>query len=127
MLEPNIKTQIYKTDTLPLKIYIPPKIHRNNVPLGPIISSIDSPTYNISKHWSNLLQLLIGQTSTFVKDSTEFVEKMDNSTVDINDLLVRFDIVSLFTMMTIEETFDQLNEIFLENLTKLFRCDGFRL
>lgn len=94
-----------------------PKIHKTNVPLWPILNSIGTPTYNIAKHLVNLLQSLIGQTTAFVKVSTEYVVKMDNITVDVNDILVNFAVVSLFTMVPVGEILEELSEIFTEDIT----------
>ena len=48
------------------------KIHKPEVPLRPIASFINSPCYELSKHLVHLLSPLVRNTSSFVKNSTEF-------------------------------------------------------
>jgi hypothetical protein len=44
-----------------LLLYGLPKVHKLNVPMRPIVSFVQSPTYHFSKHLSDLLSPLIGQ------------------------------------------------------------------
>lgn len=48
----------------PPKLYGLPKVHKPNVPLRPIVSQIDSPTYDLAKHVASVLQPLVGKTSS---------------------------------------------------------------
>ena len=57
------------------QLYGLPKIHKPEVPLRPIVSSIDSPTYNLAKFLTRIISPLADKTSTFVQDSGDFVEK----------------------------------------------------
>ena len=41
-------------------IYGLPKLHKSGVPLRPIVSSLSSPTYILSKHLCSLLSPLVG-------------------------------------------------------------------
>ena len=47
----------------------------SEVPLRPIVSTIDSPTYNLMKFLTRKVSLLAGKSPTFIKDSGDFVEK----------------------------------------------------
>ena len=65
------------------------------MPLRPIVSFINSPTYNLSKFLSRILSsLLVNRYS--VRNSKEFVDYVKNFTISENDILVSFDVVSLF-------------------------------
>jgi hypothetical protein len=57
-------------------IYGPPKTHREEAPLRSIINTIDSPTYNIVKYWAKMFASLIGHTSSFLKESTYFIDNI---------------------------------------------------
>ena len=39
-----------------------PKIHKEQVPLHPIVSTIGSPTYTLAKHLATILLPIVGQT-----------------------------------------------------------------
>lgn len=79
------------------KIYGLPKLHKTGIPLRPIVSTIDSPAYNISKFCCNILKQLTVNSEYNVKNSYEFKKHIDNIILNDNDILVSFDVVSLFT------------------------------
>ena len=53
------------------RFYGPPKVHKEDCPLTPIVSAISSPTYNLSKFVS---KPLVGKTDSFVKNSRDFAD-----------------------------------------------------
>ncbi|XP_075170215.1 uncharacterized protein LOC142242513 [Haematobia irritans] len=84
-----------KTATAP-RIYGLPKIHKEGTPLRPICSSINSPTYNVSKYISNILKNLTNDSKYNIKDGIEFKERINKQTIKDNELLISFDVISLF-------------------------------
>ena len=58
---------------LPL-IYGLPKIHKEELTLRSNVNTIGSPTYLLAKFLAKKLLPLIGNTSSFVKNSTSFVD-----------------------------------------------------
>jgi len=78
-------------------LYGLPKIHKPEVPLRPIASFINSPSYQLSKHLVHLLAPLVGKTSSFIKNSTDFAAFISDQTIAEETILVSFDVVSLFT------------------------------
>ena len=95
-LEPKLYHKLHSTDSTPASFYGLPKIHKDNVPLRPIMSAIGSPTYELSKYLANILSPLQNNKYT-VKNSASFVEKIRTMSVDPDEILVSFDVVSLFT------------------------------
>ena len=95
-LEPKLYHKLDSTDSTPTSFYGLPKLHKDNVPLRPIMSAIGSPTYELSKHLANILSPLQNNKYT-VKNSASFVEKIRSMSVDPDEILVSFDVVSLFT------------------------------
>ena len=78
-------------------LYGLPKIHKPNVPLRPIVSFVQSPTYQLSKHLTRILSPLIGNTDSSVLNSVELSTFIHLKTVREDEVLVSFDVVSLFT------------------------------
>ena len=68
--------RIYPTSEAVPKFYGLPKVHKNNVPLRPIVPSIGSITYKTAKFLASILSPLVGKTEHFVKNSTQFVKKI---------------------------------------------------
>ena len=106
---------------MPPRLYGLPKIHKAGAPLRPIVSAIGSPAYYVAKHMSKLLSPHIGQTESYLKDSKHFVQKIKDLYLEPGDILVSFDVVSLFTRVPVEESLDYISEIFTKDLVDIFR------
>ena len=83
------------------RIYGLPKIHKQNTPLRPIVSFYSSPTYQLSKHLVTILSPLLGATSSTVRNSKDFVSFVCSINLD-EEVLVSFDVVSLFTKVPVD-------------------------
>ena len=83
------------------RFYGLPKIHNVNVLLRPIVSFVNSPTYNISKFLSIIIKPLM--TNRFsVKNSIDFIDRIKDVVIEKDDILVSFDVVSLFTSVPVD-------------------------
>lgn len=83
-------------------IYFVPKVHKKDIPLRPIVSTIKSPTYNIAKYINNSLKHCMHYNYQ-IKDSWNFVEyikKLEN--IPNDHKIVSFDVSSLFTNIPID-------------------------
>lgn len=101
-----LKDKLLPSYSNPPKMYGLPKVHKKDTPLRPIVSSIGSPTYRLAKELAQILSPLTGNTESFVKNSTEFVNSIRNLQIDDDDCLASFDVVSLFTSVPINEALD---------------------
>ncbi|XP_075975703.1 uncharacterized protein LOC142976300 [Anticarsia gemmatalis] len=99
----------------PPKLYGLPKVHKESVPLRPIVSQIDSPTYDLAKHIASVLQPLTGKTASFVKDSRHFVDIIKTMRVEPDEVMVSFDVESLFTNVPIQDCLDVVEMKLREN------------
>ena len=72
------------------------KIHKPAVPLRPITSSINCPTYQVSKHLASILSPVQNNKYT-VTNSCDFVGKVSVFNITPQEIMVSFDVVSLFT------------------------------
>jgi len=96
------------------KFYGLPKIHKSDVPLRPIVSSIGSPTYKLAKYLNTLITPLAGLTPSYVKDSKHFVDDIKTIHIQPNEVMVSFDIKSLFMNVPV----DKALEVILQRLTE---------
>lgn len=78
------------------RIYGLPKIHKEGTPLRPICSSLNSPAYGLCKYIVNILKNLTKDSNYNVKDSNDFKTKIKHLQIDDDEVLVSFDVVSLF-------------------------------
>ena len=87
-------------------LYGLPKIHKPNMPLRPILSSVNHYSYKLAKFFIPLLTPLT--ISPFIiSDSFSFVQKLLNSDIDTrNVFMASFDVVLLFTNIPVNETIE---------------------
>ena len=90
--------------TLPREslFYLLPKIHKANNPGRPIVSACSCPTEHISEYLDTLLQPLVQQLPSFVKDSTHALQLIQNlnETPDFcPTYLFTLDVTSLYTII----------------------------
>ncbi|XP_075157976.1 uncharacterized protein LOC142231244 [Haematobia irritans] len=78
------------------ELYGLPKVHKDCVPLRPISSSMKVPCYGLAQYVGKLLKNLESPTYN-VKNSMEVKEKIKDVILEKDDIIVSFDVVSLFT------------------------------
>ncbi|XP_078363508.1 uncharacterized protein LOC144647600 [Oculina patagonica] len=94
-MEPKLYHHLHSTDATPATFYGLPKIHKAHIPLRPITSCINAPTYNLSKHLVSILSPLLEERYS-VRNSTAFAQKIKNQVITEDD------VVSLFTSIPVE-------------------------
>ena len=88
------------------RIYGIPKIHKANIPLRPIVDTMGFPTYKLASFLAKLLSPHVGNVDSFVRDSNHFVDFLRDAKCEYGDILVSFDIVSLFTKVPISDAIE---------------------
>jgi hypothetical protein len=101
------------------RIYGLPKIHKEDVPLRPIVNTIGSPNYELTKHVAKILSPLVGYTDYFIKDSNDLINIIKNEKVGPQDTLISFDVVSIFTKIPLDEAIQIVKEVTDPETTKL--------
>ena len=86
----------------PPRIYVLPKIHKADVPLRPIVSCVNTFAYDLSAYLANILSPLTGKSEYTVTNSVHFVSTVSNETILDNEIMVSFDVESLFTNVPID-------------------------
>ena len=72
------------------------------MPLRLIVSFVQSSTYQLSKHLTHILSPLISNTESNVLNSLEFTTFIHTRTVHDDEVLVSFDVGSLFTNVPVK-------------------------
>ena len=96
------RRQLCPTGSRPPRMYGLPKIHKEGILSRPIVSNIGTPTYQLSKHLSGLLNQLTGKSAHYVKNSFHFIEILETLKIKPGDQMVSFDMVSLFTKVQLK-------------------------
>ncbi|TWW61021.1 hypothetical protein D4764_05G0011110 [Takifugu flavidus] len=111
--------RLYPGETIPC-IYGLPKIHKPGTPLRPIVSSINSVTYNISKYLASILSPMVGNTPHHIKNSQDFAQKVSGLTLLPEETMVSYDVTSLFTCIPTASAIDTIHKDLLldKNLTE---------
>ena len=86
----------------PPKLYGLPKLHKPGIPMRPIVSFCGSPTYQLSKYLTTILQPLTDKSRRKLQSTENFIDAI--KTVQIRDdyKLVSFDVKSLFTSIPLQ-------------------------
>ncbi|BHF67772.1 hypothetical protein SprV_0301080100 [Sparganum proliferum] len=74
-----------------------PKVHKEGAPLRPIVSLKGTPKYGLAKWLFRRLKFLTADSDTTVCSSTQFLEKLKGVSLLPNEVMVSFDVTSLFT------------------------------
>ena len=75
------------------KLYTRSKIHKTGNPGRPVVSSVNCHTYTISKYVDFHLQPIVKNIPSYVRDTTDFLQKLDKVKSIPNDcLLVTVDV-----------------------------------
>jgi hypothetical protein len=120
-LTEDIWKQLRPASSKPPKLYGLPKIHKEGVTLRPIVSNTGAPTYQLSKYLAGLLSQLTGNSVHHVKNSFQFIQILELLRVQTEDLMVSFDMVSLFTNVPIVDSLELLSHHFEDDVLALFK------
>ena len=104
--------KLYPTRSWPGKFYGTAKIHKlpvnggiNELPIRPIVSNLNTATYNLAKYLSKLLSPL-RQSRNTVKNKKEFIEELKQEKLSKEHKMLSFDVKSLFTNVPLNRTID---------------------
>lgn len=85
-------------------LYGLPKLHKPNIPIRPVVSYTTAPTYRLCKFLNTYIrELLEFQPKYGVKNSIELIHKIQNFEPQDRDMLISFDVCSLFTSIPVSE------------------------
>ncbi|XP_044764498.1 uncharacterized protein LOC123321057 [Coccinella septempunctata] len=84
-------------NAVPPELYGLRKTHKLTPTMRPVVSCVNSPTYNLSKFIQNILTQVSTTSEYNVKNSFVFAESIQGLVIPENYILVSLDVVSLFT------------------------------
>ena len=85
----------------------------------PIVSACGTATYNTAKSITKIVQNYCGKNSSFIKDSTDFIEKIKHLSINPEEeTLVSFDVSALLTNIPVPVALQVIN-------SKISTCTNF--
>ncbi|KAJ8047975.1 hypothetical protein HOLleu_00114 [Holothuria leucospilota] len=86
------KKQAYATHTQELVViqklqYGLPKVHKEGIPLRPIVNSINSPSYNVARHLADILTPLSGKGCHTLKAPSTLLKGLRRYSINRNKSL----------------------------------------
>ncbi|CAF1227202.1 unnamed protein product [Rotaria sordida] len=92
--------------SVPARLYGLPKVHKDNVPLRPIVSCIKSYNYKLGKFLANIIKPIRVSPYSLKHTNDFFKFIQQNSHLSRNNKMISFDIQSLFTNIPVRETIE---------------------
>lgn len=90
------KHKLCTKDCTPPRIYGTIKTHKDNHPIRPVVSNVNTYTAGLSKYINDILNNL-ERNKIDIKNSEEFKLALDQVTLEPDDEMVSFDVVALYT------------------------------
>ena len=98
----NIYKRLYPTGASTPIYYGLPKVHKEGVPLRPIISSRGAVTYESAKELARIVKPLVGKSLHHVHNTQDFIQSIEDIKVQDNECMMSCDVHSLFTSIPID-------------------------
>nr|CAH8826073.1 unnamed protein product [Trichobilharzia regenti] len=92
------------------KIYGKIKLHKEGYPIGPIVDFRNTPTYMLSRFLSTILRPTRDNSKARIVESFELVRRIKTTKIEEEEILVSFDVNSLYTKIPIQMAMIALKE-----------------
>ena len=104
-------------------IYFLPKVHKNKIPPPgrPIVSANSCPTEKISAFVDHFLNPLVKERKSYVQDTTDFINKIEDLELPNGSILGSLDVTSLYTNIPNDEGMNCIREILNKERNKVER------
>ena len=109
-MQDNIYKKMCPTGVSPPKFYGLPKIHKKNIPLRPIVSSIGSVAYGVAKILAEIIKPLMGYSQHHVHNSQQFAEEMKEMKLEKGECITSNDVIALSTSIPIPSALEVMKK-----------------
>ena len=107
------------SNTKTARFYLLPKIHKNNNPGRPVISSVNCNTTKLSKYVDHFIQPLATQVKSYIRDTTDLLCKLEQiGTIPENAILVTMDVRALYSNIQHDKGLATLTKVLNDRLIK---------
>ena len=92
-----------------------PKIHKQGIPLRPIVSSIGTVTYQTPKEVARILNPLVGRSPHYVKNTQDFIDQIKGIHFGKDQCMMSYDVKALFTSVPITKVITIIKQLLEED------------
>ena len=85
-------------------------LHKPGVPIHPTVSYSGSLLYNLNKCIANILKVYVKDENNNAKNSTTFFNYIRNVPIEDDEIMVLFDVTSLYTNIPIIDTLNIIKD-----------------
>lgn len=95
-----------------------PKIHKQDTPLRPIVSQIDSPSYKINKFLDYILTTAEKEIPYLLQDTTKFLQNINElgKFTQLKPILFTIDVTSLYTVLPHDMCLKYVTEMYTDTI-----------
>ena len=97
---------MYPTGASAPKFYWLPKIYKKNIPLRPIVPSIGSVTYGVTKELVRISKPLMGNSEHHVSNTKQFADEIRKTKLEEGGCITSYDVTVLFTSIPVSSALE---------------------
>jgi hypothetical protein len=117
ILPTEVKRKLTLYYSKPPHLYGLPKIHKPDISLRPMVSSVGLTCCALAGFLHKILSPLAGRSEFFIKNSGHFIQLLKPVNLQRQDTLISFDAVSLFTNVPVDEALQVIRNKLINNNT----------
>ena len=99
------------------------KVHKPEMPLRPIVSTIGSATYGIARFINEVLSQYVRNSETYIENTKYFLEEIKDIEIGEDEVMVSFDVKSLFTNVPTEDAVKTIEDFVTDDAKLEERID----
>ena len=107
--------RLYPTGAGSPKFYGLPEVHKEEMPLRPIVSSIGAVAYETAKELSRILKPLVGKSPYQVQNNQEFLQHLEGIKLGPDEIIMSYDVKALFTSVPIQPALNIIEKLLEED------------
>ena len=107
--------RLYPTGAKSPKFYGLPKIHKEGIPLRPIVSSIGAVSYERSKELAMILKPLVEKSPYHVHNTQDFIQQIKGIWLEEDQCMMSFEVKAMFTSVPIQPAISIITKLLEED------------